>query len=220
MRKYLALIPLFVLVAFTTATCPFYFNMNVGDQIEMQSFDEKNKLTSISKQSVTEKSANKISFKSVTYSPKEKEKGSITYDVLCENGNVKVDMKSFLDAEMMKSYDPSTINVDASHLDFPSTLTVGQTLSDGYVTVKTVGAMAMIVIDTKISNRKVASKEDVTTPAGTFNCYKITYDVNSKIGFVKVSGSGAEWYSMDKGMIKSESYDKKGVMSGYTVRSK
>lgn len=220
MKKLVYVLLTISLMAFTASDCSYYFNMNTGDQIELQSFDAKNKLTGTSRQTVTAKTADKISFKSVTYDKKDKEVGSVIYDVICDGGNVKVDMKSMLNAELMKTYDPSSISIDAKDLEMPSKLTVGQTMPDGHITVRTKGDMPMMVCETKVSNRKVAAKEDVTCPLGTFNCYKITSDLNSKISFIKTAGTMAEWYSLEKGMIKSESYSKKGELTGYTVRSK
>lgn len=220
MKKLILFLLSFILVAFTASDCSYYFNMNVGDEIELQTFDEKNKLTGTNKQTVTAKTNDKITFRSVSLDKKGKEIGNALYDVICENGVLKIDMKSMLNAEVMKAYDPSTISIDATHLEMPSNLTVGQALPDGHITVKTTGDMAMLVSEIKVFNRKVLAKEDVTTPAGTFECYKLSSDLNSKIAFIKTSGSAMEWYSPEKGIVKSESYNKKGELTGYTVRSK
>ena len=73
----------------------------------------------------------------------------------------------------------------------------------------------------KIHNRKVTAEEQVTTEAGTFDCYKITYDqtVTMKIMGMerKNNFQGAEWFSKDAGMIKSESYNDKGKLTGSMV---
>ena len=59
-----------------------------------------------------------------------------------------------------------------------------------------------------------------TTAAGTFDCHKVTYDFDVKFGFVKAKGSGVEWYDKDKVLVKSESYNKKGKLTGYTELTK
>jgi hypothetical protein len=58
--------------------------------------------------------------------------------------------------------------------------------------------------------------EDVTTPAGTFNCVKISYDIETKT-FMTMRASGIEWYAKDVGVVRSESYNGKGKLTGYSV---
>jgi len=64
------------------------------------------------------------------------------------------------------------------------------------------------------TNRQVTGFETITTPAGTFDCAKIscTYEVT-----VKVMGMGKPnrwatvlWISPEVGIVKTEHYDKKG----------
>ena len=70
----------------------------------------------------------------------------------------------------------------------------------------------------RISNRKVEAQEDITTPAGTFKCFKITYDVDSKVIF-KTQGKGVEWISQQVGTVRTESHDSKGKMLSYSLLS-
>ena len=64
-----------------------------------------------------------------------------------------------------------------------------------------------------ITNRKVEAIETITTAAGTFDCVKISYDVESKMMFT-IKAKGAEWYALETGLVKSESYDAKGKLTG------
>jgi hypothetical protein len=73
-----------------------------------------------------------------------------------------------------------------------------------------------------ITDRKVVGKESVTTPAGTFDCFKITS--NSTIKTKTVVGitmefSAIEWLAPKAAIVKSESY-KKGKLQGYTLLTK
>ncbi|HAH58211.1 MAG TPA: hypothetical protein DCL86_08700, partial [Bacteroidales bacterium] len=111
------------------------------------------------------------------------------------------------------------VTVDASDLAFPSRMEVGQTLPDGSVSMKVSGGMAMLNMTVNIINRKVEAFESITVPAGTFDCYKITYDTDVK-SIVKVTTTTAEWIAKNVGMVRSETYDKKGKLTGYTVLSK
>jgi hypothetical protein len=70
-----------------------------------------------------------------------------------------------------------------------------------------------------LSNRKCAAIESVTTPAGTFECYKITQDVEAK-AIVKVLATDITWLAEGVGVVKSESYDKKGKLMGSSQLTK
>ena len=68
---------------------------------------------------------------------------------------------------------------------------------------------------TTLSHRKVVGKESITTPAGTFDCIKLSYEVQTQI-LSSVSGSAIEWYAADVGIVKTVSYNKTGKMIGYS----
>lgn len=64
-------------------------------------------------------------------------------------------------------------------------------------------------IHMEVTNRKVEARESVTTTAGTWDCYKISY--KSKIT-IKTMGigmpiniDGTEWYAPGFGVVKTES---------------
>lgn len=119
------------------------------------------------------------------------------------------------------------VNIEAQQLQMPLSLSVGQTLADEDVTkttIKMTGVMNMtFYTTTSYKNRKVEAIEDVNTPAGTFNCFKISYDleVNMDMGMMKQGSAQKmiEWLSPEIGMVKTEQYDKKGKLSSSTVLS-
>jgi hypothetical protein len=76
--------------------------------------------------------------------------------------------------------------------------------------------MTMMNMVTKISNRKVDAMEEITTPAGKFNCAKISYDVETKM-MMLIHMKGIQWISQKVGVVRSESYDQKGKLVGYSV---
>jgi len=67
-----------------------------------------------------------------------------------------------------------------------------------------------------ITNRKVEAIEDITTPAGTFTCYKISSDVETKM-MMKISIKSVEWYAKNVGTVRTESYNNNGKLTGYTL---
>ena len=71
-------------------------------------------------------------------------------------------------------------------------------------------------ITMNISNRKVDAVESITTPAGTFECYKISYDVAMKM-MMNMKSKGVEWYAKGVGLVKNETYSSDGKLLGSNV---
>lgn len=128
----------------------------------------------------------------------------------CEGGVVHFTM----DALNINGADMSAtgmdVTVDGDEMDIPSDLKPGQVLNDVsyHITMK-MGGINVMDRDFLIKNRKVEKEESITTPAGTFNCMKITYTTESKGKSGKTSKPMLTgiWYAKDVGMVKVENYD-------------
>ena len=68
---------------------------------------------------------------------------------------------------------------------------------------------------TTIYNRKVEAEEEISTKAGTFKCFKISYDILTD-AMIDIKGSAIEWIAKDVGAVRTESYNKKGKLTGYS----
>ena len=75
-----------------------------------------------------------------------------------------------------------------------------------------------MTITIKILNRVVVGMEDMTTPAGTFKCAKISSDMESKI-MVTSKTKLIEWVSEKVGSVRTESHDQKDKLLTYSVLS-
>ena len=74
----------------------------------------------------------------------------------------------------------------------------------------------MFSLSINITNRKIEGKETITTPAGSYDCFKMTYDIESKT-VMTVKMKGIDWFAENVGTVRSESLDKNGKLQGYTV---
>lgn len=72
------------------------------------------------------------------------------------------------------------------------------------------------LVNIKVSNRKFMKEEIVTTPAGTFNAYKVTFDVNVTENKKVTKYKGTEWYADNAGIVKSEVYDANKKLVSYS----
>jgi hypothetical protein len=68
----------------------------------------------------------------------------------------------------------------------------------------------------KFTNRQVVGKESITTPAGTFSCYKITLDLELNMGFTSQQ-KVIEWVCPNVGTVRHESHDVNGTLKSYSI---
>ena len=209
------------LLSFTLASfsqnCESWYPVKKGTLIEMKSYDEKDKLTGTIRQTITDVTnlANGLAIKvhSQNLDDKEKVLSEQDLEMKCEGGVFYMDMKNFY--TQPSGGNDAEITVDATDLVFPSDIKVGETLPDGKMTMTYPGPIAM-TMGVFITNRQVLAQETITTPAGTFDCYKVSYDVELRVP-VKMSSSAIQWYAKDAGAVRTETYNKKGRLIGYTV---
>src|SRR5688572_3120683 len=94
----------------------------------------------------------------------------------CDGKNLYVDL-SGLFANMKEQ--GSTMEGDP--IVFPLNLSEGQTLPDAQYSFSINRDGQQMKTTAVIRNRKVEGRETVTTPAGTFNCYKISSDIDASV---------------------------------------
>jgi hypothetical protein len=128
----------------------------------------------------------------------------------CEGGVVRFSMDAINISGTDMSAAGMDVTVEGDEMDIPSDLKPGQTLNDVsyHITMKLSGINVMNR-NFFIKNRKVEKEESITTPAGTFNCIKISYTTESsgKSGGMSKPMVTSIWYSKDVGMIKVENYN-------------
>lgn len=142
----------------------------------------------------------------------------------CNGVTIALDMKMNIPGGSPAQNMNAKMKSSDSYLTYPTTMRVGQFLADGAFHMESeVNGMPM-VLDLKISQRKVEAKESVTTTAGTWDCFKISYDIEMK---VSVMGAGVpmdlkatEWFAPGFGMVKTMSYNKNGKLMGSTLITK
>ncbi len=225
MKNYLLLIivslQVFSFLSASGQDCTIYGDYKEGTSTKMVHYDNKDKPAGFTVTTVKERRSipggTSLLFHQV-YDNNDDYTFESEFEVSCVNGDVKVDMSKLVDPSMLTAYEDMEIDVVADDLSIPKNASPGDALNDGAVTVTVdTGTPIKVSITVTLSNRKVDSKETVVTPAGSFECLKITYDMLSQVGFVKVRSSAAEYYNKKHGVIKSESFNKKGKSTGYSV---
>jgi hypothetical protein len=141
---------------------------------------------------------------------------STEFTAKCDGNTISVSMKSFLPSGTQNSTGSGEINIDATDLNFPNSIIVGQKLNDGKVTMTmNMGTMTMKTT-INIVNRTVTGKESITTPERAFDCYKIEYNVESQVMNMNTKSKVKQWIARGVGTVKTENYNDKGELMGYS----
>lgn len=201
--------------------CKFFYPDVKGAEIEITNYNQKDKITGISRQKIVgiEKAGNMITatIKNEYYDSKDQLTFENDMEVSCKDGIFYLDMNNYLNSDAMAGFKDMEMEIKGENLQFPSNLKVGDKLNDGTITISFDTPGMAMTMSTVVKNRVVEAFENITTPAGTFKCYKISYDIESKVIMANVSGKAVQWFSENVGMVRTESYDKNGKLGGYSV---
>lgn len=138
----------------------------------------------------------------------------------CLHGNLSVDMKQSMPSGSLSQFKNMRVKADQAYLVYPSTMDVGQSLPDATSHMemyKKETGKRFATIDYTVSDRKVAGKEQIKTPAGSWDCLKITSNMTMriKIGIgIPMRFKVTEWFAPGFGIVKTVDYNKKGKEIG------
>lgn len=227
MKNLLSFIFVFIYCAgFSQSNCKPYVPITKGTTWEVTSYSPKDKVTGTVTYNLIDVtvSENKsvFSISATTFDKKGEQTYFNSYEATCVNGIFEFDMAFMIDGEAMEAYKDMDVDVDATKFEIPSIdAEPGTNLKNGMLTIKVASSgMTIFKMIVNVTDRRVETKEDLTTPAGTFSCLKLSQNINTKMGFVKVDASSKEWYAENIGMVRSESYNKKGKLMGYDILTK
>ena len=206
--------------------CSKYYPLEEGAAFQYTSYDKKGKADGVTDYKIT-KVANSNGQTTATMElkltdKKGKEVYSSNYNFTCTGTGIKIDYKSLFPSQMMKQYEDMGLEMDitGTDIDLPNNLSVGQDLADANVAISmNMGAMKMnIKVD--MTNRKVEKKEEVTTPAGTFDCFLITETNTSKTMGATHEMQSKLWLAEGIGMVQQELYKRNGGLMSRSVLTK
>ncbi|GAB3886846.1 hypothetical protein GCM10028825_16780 [Spirosoma agri] len=129
---------------------------------------------------------------------------------------------------MQSSMKDMEMRLKTNKLVYPGKFSVGQKLADGQMEADMLSnGSTMMTMNMTVNNRQVEGQQSITTPAGTFDTYKITSDMNFDNrmmsipipirGTMHIVSYRASNQLLD---VKSETYNKNGKLMGYTLLSK
>lgn len=213
--------------AYTQGDCSIYFPFEEGTTLKYGYYNKKDKLTGTSTQVVeaVENEGNTVTAKINTSSTDAKGKNTVegTLEVSCADGIFKMDMSEFMPAQATAAMagGSAEVTITGDGFQLPTNYEVGETLPDAKSNINiVVGGGISMNISIALTDQKILAKEDVTTPAGSFNCIKYTYTSNTDMMFINTETYTETWYAQGVGTVKTISTDKKGkVVSKMVLES-
>jgi hypothetical protein len=148
------------------------------------------------------------------------EKGKVSkvfYDYKCDGKNIYFDIASMFRTEK-KNSDSS---FESTPIPFPINVKAGQSLPDARGVMSAQRGDRKMTMTYTFKNRKVDAMEEITTPAGTWKCYKISnavevdmdipgMDEKAKTMMKQMQGmmkmTSSTWLSPEFGIVRMETY--------------
>ena len=205
--------------------CNGYFPFEPGTKIEMTQYDKKGRTTSLTQTTIEDITEAEGQVEAEITATVLDKKGEVvntgSYNITCKENGYEIDVANMLNPAMLKATYGMEVEVTGDALIFPSDLNVGKELEDGSAEiVVSSSGMKMMTMSFTLTNRKVILKESLTTTAGSFDCYKLEYDFNMKLGFIKKNYKVVQWIAEGVGVVKDETYDKKGKLESSSELTK
>ena len=207
-----------ILVSFSAVSqnaCSMYYPFKVGAEFEITNFNKKGKKEGVVHYKIISIENNEATIETKISDDKGKEITTTSYKIVCNGDSISIDFKSLINPDIYKQYKDMELDITGTNIELPNDLQVGQSLEDASVnmSINMSGIKMNMTID--MVDRKVNAKESITTPAGTFDCFALSYNSEMKMG-MKMSYEIKEWIAEGVGLVKSENYNKKGKLTGYS----
>ena len=211
MKAFFFIVALIAVSVIQAQNCNYYYFQN-NKTITMGFFNKKGSQdgTLIYKISGVEKTGGTTTGTVVSeyFDKKKKSYGQSTGKMKCSGGVLLIDMKTLLSPQQNQQFQSADVQGKGFYLEYPSVMKVGETLKDGSFDMDMKmesGLMARIKMD--LTDRVVQAKESVTTPAGSWEAFKINYNSKTVIdmGFaIPIRMEMTEWFVPNLGVVKTE----------------
>lgn len=228
--KLLAISLLLLLPAFSFAQSCMGFTIKPGMTYELSMFNAKDKPTGRIRYHIdnakTQGSSTIMDITAQFTDDGGRSRTPFVVHYTCTGTELQADLSGLMQGMSGMNSRDMDMTLKANRLAYPAKLTAGSSLSDGQMDADmTNGGNVMMTMSMTMTNRKVESQESITTPAGTFNAYKITADMafdNRAMGIPIRSTLKTVSYRTNDLLfdVRSETYNKNGKLMGYSLLSK
>lgn len=157
---------------------------------------------------------------------KGKQQTPYTIHYTCTGDELVADMSGMMQSMQNSAMKDTEMRLKTNKLVYPGKLSVGQKLADGQMEAEMLNnGSTMMTMNMTMSNRQVEGKDAITTPAGTFDTYKVTSNMNFENRMMGIPIRGTMRMVSYRAAnqlfdVKSETYNKNGKLMGYSLLSK
>lgn len=211
MKYFFLLIALLIGAGATAQECRHYYYLQNNKTIEMTIYGKKGDVAGKNVYQVSDVKTSGGSSTSVVNSEMTDKKGkSIAKSVInfkCTGGVMMMDMKFMIPQQQSQQF--SNAKAEDVYIEYPVNMKPGDNLKDAHFTMvmNNNGMEQTLTMD--VTNRKVEGKESITTPAGTWECFKISSKsrISIKMGPIGIPMNieSTEWFAPGFGIVKTES---------------
>lgn len=198
--------------------CSRYYPMEEGTSFQYTNYGKNGKESGIINYTITAASSNGDTSTATMHMTMLDDKGeeiiASEYTLSCSENAVHIDYESLMSNDMLKQFGDMDMDISGTDIELPNDLSVGQTLSDANIKMKMNMGGVNMNMNIETVNRKVESKESITTPAGTFECFVISSETKSKVMMSNSTFPSRMWLAENIGMVKQETYNKSGKLMG------
>lgn len=193
--------------------CKNYYYLQNNKTVEMSIYNKKGAVTGRQVYTVSDVKNNGSgvtgSVNSEMFDKKGKSIAKGQLELACNNGIMMIDMKMMLPTTQQEQYAKADVKADKIYIEYPASMKAGDQLKDATLNMTIDHSGMTQTVNMVVSDRKVESKESVTTTAGTWDCYKINFKTKMNIKTMGVgipmNFDGTEWFAPGFGIVKTES---------------
>jgi hypothetical protein len=193
--------------------CKGYYFLQQNKTIEMTIYNKKGEANGKQVYTVSNVTntggSTSATVNSEMFSQKGKSMAKGHSEIKCTGGVMMLDMSMQLPQQQQEQFAKADVKADKIYIEYPVNMNAGDKLKDATLDMTIDNSGMKQSVNMITSDRTVIGKESVTTTAGTWDCYKITY--KSKIT-IKTMGigmpiniEGTEWFAPGFGVVKTES---------------
>lgn len=192
--------------------CNGYYFLQNNKTIEMAILNKKGdqsakQVYTVSNASTTGSSAT-ADLASEMFDKKGKSVAKSNAKIKCDGGVMMVDMKMTMPQQPGMNAE-TDVKADNIYIEYPNNMSVGDNLKNATMHLEWDNKGMKQSIDMEVFDRKVEAKEKVTTPAGSWDCFKISYKSKTRIKTmgigVPMNIDGTEYFAPGFGIVKTES---------------
>lgn len=196
--------------------CNTYYFMQNNKTIEMAILNKKGEQSAKQVYTVsnvnTSGNSSTADLESEMFDKKGKSMAKGKAKIKCDGGVMMMDMKMSIPQQPGVADAPaaeSDVKAENVYMEYPNNMNVGDNLKNASMHLDMNNNGMKQTIDMDVFDRKVEAKEKVTTPAGSWDCYKISYKSKMKIKTMGIGMpmniEGTEYFAPGFGIVKTQS---------------